>query len=155
MSLVTTRKNGGRAFPSLASEFFNPDRWFGSSLLDFDGNLFTPDTWGMMPGANISENEKAYTIELAVPGLEKKDFKVEVHDGVLSISGEKEEEKSEEDKNYRRQEFSYHSFSRSFTLPDNLLVDKIDAAYAHGILKLTLPKKELTVSKPVKQIKVG
>jgi len=76
MSLVTTRKNGGRTFPSLASEFFNPDRWFGSSLFDFDGNVFTPDTWGMVPGANISENEKAYTIELAVPGLEKKDFKV-------------------------------------------------------------------------------
>ncbi len=155
MAQLTTRKNGGRSFPSLANEFFNADRWLGSSLFDLDSNLVAPDTWGLVPGANISETDKAYSIELAVPGLEKKDFKVEVQDGVLSISAEREEEKSEEDKNYRRQEFSYHSFSRAFTLPDNLLLDKIEANYTHGILHLTLPKKEITVSKPSKQIKVG
>lgn len=155
MTQLTTRKNIGRSYPSLTSDLFNPERWFGSSLLDFDGNLLGSDTWGMVPGANISETDKAYSIELAVPGLEKKDFKVEVQDGVLSISAEREEEKSEEDKNYRRQEFSYHSFSRAFTLPDNLLLDKIEANYTHGILHLTLPKKEVTLSKPSKQIKVG
>ena len=155
MAQLTTRKNGGRSFPSLANEFFNADRWLGSSLFDLDSNLVAPDTWGLVPGANISETDKAYSIELAVPGLEKKDFKVEVQDGVLHISAEREEEKSEEDKNYRRQEFSYHSFSRAFTLPDNLLLDKIEASYTHGILHLTLPKKEITVSKPSKQIKVG
>ncbi len=155
MAQLTTRKNVGRSFPSLANEFFHADRWLGSSFLDLDGNQFTSDNWGLVPGANISETEKAYSIELAVPGLEKKDFKVEVQDGVLHISAEREEEKSEEDKNYRRQEFSYHSFSRAFTLPDNLLLDKIEASYTHGILHLTLPKKEITVSKPSKQIKVG
>ena len=155
MAQLTTRKNGGRSLPSLANEFFNADRWLGSSLFDLDSNLVAPDTWGLVPGANISETDKAYNIELAVPGLEKKDFKVEVQDGVLHISAEREEEKSEEDKNYRRQEFSYHSFSRAFTLPDNLLLDKIEASYTHGILHLTLPKKEITVSKPSKQIKVG
>lgn len=154
MAQLTTRKNGGRAFPSLSSEIFSPERWFGSSLLDFDGNPFASDTWVQAPGANISETEKAYNIELAAPGLEKKDFKVEIQDGILSISAEREEEKSEEDKNYRRQEFSYHSFSRSFALPDNLLLDKIEATYTHGILHLTLPKKEVTISKPSTQIKV-
>jgi HSP20 family protein len=103
----------------------------------------------------LIETEKAYHIELAAPGLEKKDFSIELQDGMLHIRAEKEEEQSEEDKNYRRKEFSYFSFSRSFALPDNLLVDKIEASYTHGILHLTLPKKEVIVSKPVKQIKVG
>ena len=109
----------------------------------------------LVPDANIIENEKDYKIDLAAPGLEKKDFKVEILDGVLSISAEKEEEKKEEGKNFRRREFSYNSFKRSFTLPDNLLNDKIDAKYENGILHLTLPKKEVTVSKPAKQIKVA
>ena len=73
MAHYPTSKNGGRSFPSLANEFFNTDRSLGSSLLDRDVSPFSSE---LVPGANIIETEKAYSIELAVPGLEKKDFRV-------------------------------------------------------------------------------
>ena len=85
----------------------------------------------------------------------RKDFKVEVNNDVLSISAEKEEESKKEDKNYRSREFSYNSFYRSFALPQNLVTDKIDAKYENGILKLVLPKMEVSVQKPLKKIKVA
>lgn len=155
MTLVVRKKRNGSTFPSLVNDFFNTDRFFGPSILDFDGGLLDFGSSVVIPEANIIENGKDYKIELAAPGLEKKDFKVEVQDGVLSISAEKEEERKEEDKSFRRREFSYNSFSRSFTLPENLVTDKIDAKYENGVLRLTLPKKEVTVSKPVKQITVA
>lgn len=74
---------------------------------------------------------------------------------MLTVSAEKEHESKTENKTYRSREFSYSSFYRSFVLPENLILDKIDAKYENGILKLMLPKKEVTVSKPVKQIKVA
>lgn len=155
MTLVVRNKRNESVFPSLMSNFFNADRFFGPSILDFDGGLLDLDNSLVVPEVNIIENGKDYKIELAAPGLEKKDFKVEVQNGVLSISAEKEEETKEKDKNFRRREFSYNSFCRSFTLPENLLSDKIDAKYENGILRLTLPKKEVAISKPVKQIKVA
>ena len=155
MSLVLSRKRNGRTFPSLVNDFFNTDSFFGPSILDFNGGLLDLDNSLVVPEANIIENGKDYRIELAAPGLEKKDFKVEVQEGVLSISAEKEEEQKEDTKNFRRREFSYNSFCRSFTLPDNLVTDKIDAMYENGVLRLTLPKKEVTISKPAKQIKVA
>jgi len=155
MAHAAKRKSNGRVMPSLANEFFPADKWFGPSLFEWDEPLLGYEWAGSIPEANLIETEKAYEIELAAPGLEKKDFTIELQDGMLHIRAEKEEEQSAEDKNYRRKEFSYFSFSRSFALPDNLLVDKIEASYTHGILHLTLPKKEVIVSKPVKQIKVG
>jgi HSP20 family protein len=128
--------------------------FFGSSLFDFNGLLDDHD-FALVPNANIIENGKDYQIELAVPGLERKDFKVEVENDTLIVSAEKEEEKKTEDKNYRSREFSYNSFYRSFNLPDNLKVDNINAEYHNGVLKITLPKKEVTISTPSKQIKVN
>jgi len=152
MSLIVRNR---AALPSLVSDFFNTGRLF-PSLLDADTDLFDFDGGSLLvPGANIIENEKDFKIELAAPGLEKKDFKVEVNNGVLTISAEKKEEKKEENENYKRREFSYNSFSRSFTLPDNSVPDKIDAKYENGVLRLVLPKKEVTISKPAKQIKVA
>jgi len=148
-------KKNKAVVPSVVSDFFNSDRLFSPSILDFDGGLLERGNSFLIPSANITENDKDFSIELAAPGLEKKDFKIEVQDGVLSISAEKKEEKSEENKNYRRREFSYDSFSRSFTLPENSVSEKIDAKYENGVLHLTLPKKEVTVSKPAKQIKVS
>lgn len=152
---MTLLKRNSANLPSLVSNFFDNGRLFpsvfdmDSSLLDFAGGSL------MVPSANIVENEKDFKIELAAPGLDRKDFKVEVENGILTISAEKEEEKKEERKNFKRQEFAYNSFSRSFTLPENLLVDKIDAKYDNGILHLSLPKKEVTISKPAKTIKVN
>ena len=155
MTLVVRKKRNGSAIPSLMDSFFNADKFFSPSVLGFDGGLLNFDSSLVVPEANIIENHKDYKIELAAPGLKREDFKVEVQDGVLSISSEKKEEKKEDGKNYRRREFSYNSFCRSFTLPENLVTDKIDAKYENGVLRLSLPKKEVTISKPAKQIKVG
>ena len=75
--------------------------------------------------------------------------------GILTISAEKEEETKSEEKNYISREFSYSSFYRSFVLPDNLLTEKIDAKYENGVLKLKLPKTEVSITEPVKHIKVS
>ena len=154
MTQLVVKRNGTK-FPTLVDDFFNT-RSFLPNVFDFDSDFFDMNGGSLLvPDANIIENEKDYKIDLAAPGLEKKDFKVEILDGVLNISAEKEEEKKEEGKNFRRREFSYNSFKRAFTLPDNLMNDKIDAKYENGILHLTLPKKEVTISKPAKQIKVA
>jgi HSP20 family protein len=148
-------KKNRATLPSLVSNFFDNGRLF-PSVFDLDTNLFDLDGGSLLlPNANIVENEKDFHIELAAPGLDRKDFKVEVDNGVLSISAKKEEEKKEENKNYKRREFSYNSFIRSFTLPENCHFEKIDAKYENGLLKVILPKKEVTVSKPVKEIKVS
>lgn len=141
--------------PSLVSDFFDHGKLF-PEVFDFDGDIFRNNGKALViPDANIIENHKDFKIELAAPGLERKDFKVEVDNGVLTISSEKEEEKKEEHKNYWRKEFSYHSFSRSFKLPENSLPDKVEAKYENGVLNITVPKKEIASSKPAKEIKVA
>lgn len=155
MSLAVSKRKTGRELPILMDNLFTRPL-FGSSLFDFNGlGLLDDHDFALVPNANIIENGKDYQIELAVPGLERKDFKVEVENDILIVSAEKEEEKKTEEKNYRSREFSYNSFYRSFSLPDNLKVDNINAEYHNGVLKITLPKKEVTISKPAKQIKVN
>ena len=152
MSLLVTRNRA--TLPSLVSDLFDTGRLF-PRMLDIERDLFDMDGGSMMmPSANIIENEKDFKIELAAPGLERKDFKVEVDNGLLKISSEKEEETKEETKNFKRREFSYNAFSRAFTLPENSLPEKIDAKYENGILRITLPKKEVTISKAAKEIEV-
>lgn len=143
-------KRNGNLFPRVVNDLLDTDSFFAPALFD--------NAWDFsvkMPSANITENGKDYKIELAAPGLEKKDFKIELENKVLTISSEKEEEKKEENKNFKRREFSYSSFSRSFQLPEDVLADKIDAKYENGLLKLTVPKKEVAVSNPKKEIKVS
>ena len=152
MSLLV--KKNGSSFPSLVSDLFDTDVVFRPSLFDLSGGLLSGLN-ANLPSANISEDEKSFKIELAAPGLEKKDFKVETDNGTLTISSEKKQETNDEKENYRRREFSYRSFSRSFQLPENSLPEKIDAKYEGGILRLTLPKKEITTLKHKKQIKVS
>lgn len=154
MSLVKVKKNGS-AFPKLVNDFFETDFFARPSLLDFDGGLSRLSMLAEVPSVNIIENEQDYKFELAAPGLDKKDFKIETDNNTLTISSEKKEEKKEEKENYSRKEFSYESFCRSFQLPENSIPDKIDARYENGILKLTLPKKEVTISQPKKEIKVS
>lgn len=153
MSLAVSKKRTGKELPTLMDNFFTRP-FFGPSIFDLNGFVNERDL-AFVPDANIIENGKDYEIELAVPGLERKDFKVEVENNTLIVSAEKEEEKKTEEKNYRSREFSYNSFYRSFSLPDNLKLDNINAEYHNGVLKITLPKKEVTISKPVKQIKVN
>lgn len=96
------------------------------------------------PAVNISENEKSFDIDVAVPGMKKDDFKIKLDDDILVISSEKELEKEEEGDNFKRKEFTYGAFCRSFTLPKNIETKKINANYNDGILKVVLPKKEVS-----------
>jgi HSP20 family protein len=103
------------------------------------------------------ETENEFKVEVAAPGMEKKDFNINLDNNVLTISSEKEETKEEKDKkgNYTKREFSYSSFQRSFTMPDSVNVDKIAAAYKDGVLNITLPKREEAKVKPAKVIKIS
>jgi HSP20 family protein len=146
--MSTLIKRNRVSFPTLVNDLLD------TNLLDFDGDF----SWGSskkLPSVNVTETAKEFKVDVAAPGLEKKDFKVEVEHGLLTISAEKQEEKKEEGKDWIRKEFSYNQFSRSFQLPDNTLADKIDAKYENGVLKLSLPKKEMTVTNPKKEIKVS
>lgn len=136
MSLIKKNQGGYFSFRPFFNEFFN-DRVSLNRM--FDGEEF--------PAVNIVENENNYEIEVAAPGMKKDDFKVEVENGVLTISAEKKEEKKESKKNYTRQEYYYNSFTRSFTLPENAKEDGLAARYEDGMLKLSVAKKAVTVSK--------
>lgn len=150
MSLVV-RKNGGVS--SLLSDFF------GTSLVDSDFFDLSSDVFparlGMnVPRANISETSKEFKLELAAPGLQRKDFKVEVDNHNLTISAEKEEE-SESTNGYSKKEYSFTSFSRSFTLPDNVKEGEIDAKYDNGVLKVSIPKAKETPAKAARTVQVS
>lgn len=136
-----TRNN----WPSLVDEFF------GKDLL---GNMFDGYTGVNMPAVNIAEGKEDFRIDVAAPGLEKKDFKIDLDHNVLTISSEKKDEKEEKLEKYMRREFSYSSFKRSFTLPDTAQLDKISANHKDGILQITIPKKEEAKVKPPRQIAV-
>ena len=147
MSLIKTKKNGD-LFPAFMTDFFDTDRFLAP-------NWFRKGFEDAVPAVNIKENGNGFNIELAAPGFSKGDFKINVEENVLTISAEKKEEKKEENERYTRQEFSFNSFSRSFTLPATVNADKADARYADGILNLTIPKKESAKALPKKEIKVG
>ena len=94
------------------------------------------------PAVNIAESENGFDIELAAPGLKKEDFKISLDKSVLSVSADKKVENVEEGKKFSKREYSYNSFTRSFTLPETADHAKIEAEYVDGILKLNVAKKE-------------
>jgi len=109
----------------------------------FEGNIDESNNCSKcVPLTNIIENEKSFNVDIAIPGVEKKDVKIGIENNLLTVSSEKKEEKNEEEKNFTRKEFVYNSFSRSFTLPKIIDAEKIKANYENGILKIELPKKE-------------
>ncbi len=135
-------------FPTLFSD------WFDSDLMNVDFPI--GKRLGVtVPSANFAETDKEFRIELAAPGLKRKDFKVEVDNHTLTVSSEKEEEKEDVGDDYSRKEYSYNSFCRSFSLPENVNEDKVDAKYEDGVLKIHIPKKEVTSKKARKEIAVA
>lgn len=129
-------------------EFFKPwNDWFEkSSLL---GKMTT------VPPVNIIENEDSYVLSLAVPGMKKDDFKISLEGLMLTISTEKEEEKEEIEEKFTRREYNFYSFSRSFTLPEDVKPEYIEAKYEEGLLKIVLPRKdEVKRAAATKQIAV-
>lgn len=135
---------------------------FSSFFNDFFENDWMPwwhkhysTTNTSVPAVNISENTEGYSVEMAAPGLEKDDFKIELNRGVLTISSEKKAENTaKENDMVTRHEFSYQSFTRSFSLPETADADKVSATYNKGILYVTIPKKEEAKAKPIKTIAI-
>jgi HSP20 family protein len=138
--------------PEIANVF---DDFFGGN---FFGAPATNARRTSMPAVNVMENEDEYVIEVAAPGMKKDDFKVEVNNGVLSISAEMEEkgEQKNDEKGYTRREFCYSSFNRSFAIPKSEVDEgKIDASYKDGLLKIKLQKREEVKPRPARLIEIN
>ena len=110
-------------------------------------------TW-ISPAVNITENANDFLVTFAVPGMKKNDFDIHVDGNMLTVSSEKEENKEEKEKKFTRREYNYSSFSRSFTLPEEINVEKIGAVYVDGVLSITLPRKDGLKKITAKQIAV-
>lgn len=124
----------GVGMPFAFDHFFKPwNEWFDGGMLPRSIN---------MPAVNITENKADFQVSMAVPGMKKDDFRIDVDGNMLTISSKKEETKEEKDKKFTRKEYNYSSFSRSFTLPEEINKEKIEARYEDGVLHITLPRKE-------------
>ena len=131
------------------------DRFLNNELMDWGFSNFS-STNTSLPAVNVKETTDEFVIELAAPGMEKKDFKISFKNNVITISSEKEEKKEDKQENYTRREFSYQSFQRSFTIPDNAVQgDRIEASYKNGILQINLPKREEVKPQPEREIKIS
>ncbi|WP_439481589.1 Hsp20/alpha crystallin family protein [Cyclobacterium plantarum] len=148
--MLTLGKRNGSFWPKAISDLLGSDNW-----PEFDNRFYDWDQKFEIPSVNIKETEKEFQIEVAAPGFEKKDFKIESSEGVLTIQAEKEIKKEEDKEEIKRQEFSYASIKRSFSLPENAESDKIEAKYENGILMLEIPKLKQVVTPAKKEIKVG
>lgn len=147
-------KEGCTMIPMLRNKRFLPgfeDEGFGRDFLkdffDFESNPTVPDV-------NVREKQDEYVIELAAPGLDKKDFNVDVQNNVLLVSSEKEQKDEDKEENFLRREFSYSSFQRSFSLPEGVNADDIKAKHENGVLYVSIPKKDELKQKPSKKIKI-
>lgn len=124
-------------FPLIDSMF--GDLWNNEKLFFDDFSLRNQ----IMPAVNIKEHKDTFEIEVAAPGLTKKDFKVKIENDLLMISAEKTSKKEEKEEGYSRREFNYSSFNRSIALPESVNMDKkVDAHYENGILNIVLTKKD-------------
>jgi HSP20 family protein len=129
---------------------------------DFLGDVFNTDKMHYSaeltrtaPAVNIKESDSDYQIEIAAPGMEKSDFKIAIHQNLLSVFTEKREANTENAEKFSRKEFGYMLFKRNFTLPEGKIeTDQIQAKYEAGVLKLILPKKQFQENKTVKAIVV-
>ena len=131
------------------------DRFFDNNMLDWNNRHFS-DTNTTLPSVNIKENLDEFTVEVAVPGFDKEDFNIEVENDTLTISSEKKIENEErEGERITKREFSYQSFTRSFSLPVLVEREKIKAKYENGILNIIIPKKEEAKPKPPKRIAIS
>lgn len=134
-----------RTYPNLFDELFGMD----SYPVHYRRNGFKS-----LPAVNITEGNESYTIEVAAPGLEKKDFRIDLDNEVLTISSDRKNENEETGDQYTRREFGYERFSRSFNLPEMVDSEKISASHKNGILLVNIPKKEEAKLKSARQIAV-
>jgi HSP20 family protein len=135
-----------RSVPSVWDNFFGRDYMPG---------LYENGSFKSVPAVNIMEDDDGYSIEVAAPGLDKKDFNINLENNMLTISSEREHKAEDNEATIRRREFSYDSFKRSFSLPDSIDTEKIKASHKDGILFVALPKREEAKVKPARQISIS
>ena len=136
--------------PTLFDDFFNRD------VFNWNNSNFS-DTNTTIPAVNIKETTENYEVEVAAPGMNKKDFKIELDGNVLSITSQRSNQREERDEEkYYRKEFSYQSFQRTFNLQKEVVdVENIQAKYENGLLHLVIPKKEEAKQKPPRLIQIS
>jgi HSP20 family protein len=139
--------------PTITRRSFRP--FYMPNLFDDDFFSSLNNKTFSMPSVNIREDEKFYKLELAVPGIDKKDLKIDINEDVLTISSEVKNTNEESNDGYKRKEFNYASFCRSFYIPENVNRDKIEANYKDGILYVALPKQEEEKNKITRQIEIA
>jgi len=131
------------------------ERFFDNELFDWKNKNFS-NTNTTLPSVNIRENADEFKVEVAAPGFNKEEFNIEVDGDVLVISSQKKSENEiNEEERITKKEFSYQSFTRSFTLPALIRHDKIAAKYEDGILKIIIPKKDEAKPIPPKKIEIN
>src|SRR5215813_10110778 len=143
---VLTRFEPYREFATLQDRL---NRLFQNSFGEGQDSLTTSS---FSPAVDVYEDEHTVNLKIEVPGIDEKDLDIRVENNTLTVHGERKFEKEEKEENFRRVERQYGSFTRSFTVPNTVDPEKVDASYQKGILKISLPKK--AEAKP-KQIKVN
>lgn len=147
-------RNGLRLYDRKSSPVFD-------AFADFDGvfgRMFpeiyqqrSADAPGALqrPSVDVSETEKGFLISADMPGVKKEDLKIEVKDGILNISGERKKEDSRVENGVSLQERFYGKYQRSFSLPETVDADSIEASFEHGVLEVMIPKSAKTKPKTI------
>ena len=140
--------------PTITTRSFRP--FYVPNFLDDDFfPVLTNKTSSSLPAVNIREDDKNYVLDFAIPGIDKKDVKIDMNEDVLTVSSEVKNESEEKKNGYKRKEFSYSTFSRSFYIPENVDREKIAANYKDGVLTVSLPKQEEEKNKISKTIEIS
>ena len=148
MTLIKRNEIGFPSFPALFDDLFSRE------LFNWGNSNFS-STGTTVPLVNIRENVDSFEVEMAAPGMEKKDFKITLEGNTLTISSQRESHENEKEEDYSRREFSYQSFVRSFLLPKDVVkLEEIAAKYNNGLLSLTIPKQEHAKEKGPKLIEI-
>jgi len=149
MSIIKRNRNSFSAIPALVDDFL------GRELFNWDNTNYS-STQTTVPSVNIKETEDNFGVEVAAPGMDKKDFRIQLENNLLTISSQKEQEEENQYNGYTRREFSYQSFQRSFILPKHVVnEDGIVARYENGLLQLVIPKKEEARQKGPRLIEIA
>lgn len=128
------------------------DHFFGKDLLS---SFFNDGADHSIPAVNIKDKNNAFEIEVAAPGLSKEEFRIKLDKDILTISSEEKNENNEQSSTFMRKEFSFHSFKRSFSIPELVDTDKISASHKNGVLSILLPKVEKELTQKNKTIKIN
>jgi HSP20 family protein len=139
--------------PTISKRSFRP--FYIPGIFDDDFFPVMNNRTSSMPAVNIREDDKKFVLDLAIPGIDKKDLKIDINEDLLTISSETKDENEESKDGYKRKEFSYSSFCRSFQIPENVNRDSIEANYKDGVLNVTLPKVEEEKHKVARQVKIS